>query len=351
MLFVVAWVFYDGYAPGLGLRWERIGWIGGVITLLFSFVFIHELGHALTARRFGKSTEKILLFPLGGGAYIPEHPQKKWQEILVYAGGPLANLGLALLVLPAFLFMHEGWLLLRYYFVPGSNVILSARWWEELLCLTVAVNVILAVLNLLPAYPLDGGRILQALLRGPFGHRKATVIVSIFGIIAGIGFVLLAWNLSDPVLGAGGLFITGLATAELNNGWQRRRLKKYRVSDLIRPLTAERLYTNDSVEYAKRQLERSGWPVLPVYNNWNDVIGFLAAEVLTEPDDTADPAANSAGQLSDPALATCLLADNLLDATVAIIEADSYGALVYDRQRPIGFLLMDDIMEIVARRL
>lgn len=348
LLFVVAWVIYDGYLPDYGFRWERIGWISGVIGLLFSFVFIHELGHALSARYFGKPTQKILLFPLGGGAYIPEHPKEKWQEILVYAGGPLANLGLALLALPAFFFVQEGWLLLRYYFVPNSNVILSASWWEELLCLTVAVNVVLAVLNLLPAYPLDGGRILQALLRGPLGERRATVIVSVLGVIAGIGFIFLAWNLGDPILGAGGLFVGGIAAAELNNGWQRRRLQKYQVADVVRPVASERLYLNDSVNYARQQLERSGWPVLPVYDTWNDVSGFLAAEVIDDMPHQDLPETTAA--ICDPALANCLLADNLLDATVAIIEADSYGAIVYDRQRPVGFLLMDDIMEIVERR-
>lgn len=225
---------------------------------------------------------------------------------------------------------------------------MRAEWWEELLCLTIAVNIVLAILNLLPAYPLDGGRILQALLRSPFGKRKATVIVSVFGIIAGIGFIFLAWNLQDPVLGAGGLFVAGLAAAELNNGWQRRRLKKYNVTDLVRPITTERLYTNDSIGYAGRQLERSGWPVLPVYNKWNDVNGFLAAEILE--DLSEEELLQPTTVVSDPALATCLIGDNLLDATVAIIEADSYGAIVYDRQRPIGFLLMDDIMEIVKRR-
>lgn len=331
-----------------GFRWARIGWVGSVIGLLFLFVLIHELGHALVARSFGKPTKKILLFPLGGGAYIPEHPQQKWQEVLVYAGGPLANLGLALLMLPSFFFIHEGWLLLRYYFVPGHNVVLSTLWWEELLCLTVAVNLVLAVLNLIPAFPLDGGRILQTILRGRIGERKATVVVSILGIMACILFCGLAWQLSDPIMGLGGLFVGGLSVAEINNGWQRRRLQTFRVDDFVRAPAQERLYTNDTVAYARRQLDRSGWPVLPVYDRWNNVKGLLASEILEEGKSFSDN--DPVIDICDRIIASCMLQDNLLDATVAIIEADSYGAMVYDRYRPVGFLLMDDVMEMLDQR-
>ncbi|MEL6276025.1 MAG: M50 family metallopeptidase, partial [Bacteroidota bacterium] len=330
LLLIVGWVLYDGYLTGYGMRWDRVGWVGGVIILLFGFVLVHELGHALTARAFGKPTEKILLFPLGGGAYIREQPTKIWQEILVYFGGPMANVLLALLVLPVLIQDPDRWLLLRYYFVPNANAVFSSYWWEDLLCITVGVNAVLAVLNLLPAYPLDGGRILQALLRGPFGTRAATLIVSILGLIAGLGFGLLAWQLNDPVMGAGAIFVAGLAGMEINNGWQRRRLKKYIVADLARASIAERLYRNDSLTFAEKQFSRTGWPVLPVYNKWNDVVGFLPAEVCSTATNK-----NGSDLITDefePRFTSCNMEDNLLNATIRIIEADCYGALIFEKR-------------------
>lgn len=347
LLLVVGWIFYDGYASGYGMRWDRVAWVGGVISLLFFFVLVHELGHALTARFFGKPTEKILLFPLGGGAYIREQPDRTWAEILVYFGGPLANLLLALSVIPFFLSTADRWLLLRNYFQPGGNIVIASLWWEDLLCLTVGVNLVLAILNLIPAYPLDGGRILHALLRAPLGNRRSTLIVTALGLLASIIFAWLAWYLQDPIMGVGALFIAVLSLAEINSGWQRRRLKKYQVADLGRPFIIERLYTSDSVDYARQQLERSGWPALPVYDKWNEMQGILSLEIFEFPEAAI---AEKVSELYDPSFASCGETDNLLEATENIIDTDSYGAIIYRQDRPVGILLMDDIMALLKSR-
>ncbi len=349
LLLVAIWIFYDGYTQGQGFHWERIGWVSAVIVLLFGFVLLHELGHALTARAFGKATEKILLFPLGGGAYIREQPDRLLHELLVYAGGPFANLGLAILVLPLlFILSPDAPLLLQYYLYPQSNIVVTSYWWEDLLCFTIGVNVVLALLNLLPAYPLDGGRILQAVLKKRFGSRPASVVVSILGLVAGVGFLVLAYGWYDPLMGLGGLFVGGLSIAELNNGWQRRRLQRYEVAALLRPLLIERLYLQDSAAYAQQLLERSNWQTLPVYDEWNEVKGFLTAERFEE--QLAPLHQVRVAEVYDRAYSTCLIADNLLDATIQIVEQDSFGAVVYDRYRPVGFLLMDDVMQLLKKR-
>lgn len=349
LLLVVAWVLYDGYTQEQGFHWQRIGWVSAVLLLLFSFVLLHELGHALMAKFFGKKTDKILLFPLGGGAYIREQPERLSQEVLVYAAGPIANFGLALLSFPLlFILSPDAPLLLRYYLYPASNVVLTSHWWEDLLCFTIGVNLVLALLNMLPAYPLDGGRILQALLRNKVGLRPASIVVSVLGLLAAAGFVLLAYWLYDPLMAFGGIFVGGLSLAELNNGWQRRRLQQYSVANVFRPTNSQRLYLHDSLAYAIQQLERSGWPVLPVYNEWNEVVGFLSDEWLEK--QTPHQLSLPIDDLVDRAWASCFLADNLLDATLAVVKHNSYGAVVYDRYRPVGFLLMGDVMKLVEKR-
>ncbi|PHI18316.1 hypothetical protein CEQ90_18575 [Lewinellaceae bacterium SD302] len=346
LILIPLWVLYDGYHASLGLQWARIGWVGGVIILLFSFVLIHELGHALTARFFGKPTEKILLFPLGGGAYIREHPERLFGEIMVYFGGPLANILLALLVIPFLFFDPERWLLFQQYLQPQRNLITSSEWWEELLCLGVMVNLVLAALNLLPAYPLDGGRILQALLRKPLGERKSTLVVTVLGVVASVGFIWAGYLLSDPIMGVGGLFVGLLSLYEINRGWQRRRLQKHTVGQLFRPMMEDRLYAGDSLAKARELLDSSGWPALPVYNRWNQLVGLLTEETMEHASDE-DELING---YYDTSFATGFPTDNLLAMTERIIEADAYGALVYDRYRPVGFLLMEDVMGLLERR-
>lgn len=345
LLLVVAWIFYDGYYPGVGMQWARVGWIGGVIVLLFVFVLIHELGHGLMAKAHGKPTEKILLFPLGGGAYIRQQPEKLNGEVMVYFGGPLANLLLALLILPFLFFDQDRWMLLQGYMQPGRNFFTPSLWWEELLCLSLVVNLVLAALNLLPAYPLDGGRIVQALLRKPLGQRKATLVVTISGIIAGIAFVLIGLEIGDYLMSTGGIFVGLLSLYEINRGWQRRRLKKYVAADILRQLIDERLYVTTSPEEAYEMLEKSSWPALPVHNEWGQMLGILNEETLENAENEEDLSG-----AYDAAFATGFQQDNLLDLTEKIIEADAYGALIYDGEQPVGLVLMDDIMLLLKRR-
>lgn len=346
LLLVLGWIFYDGYQVATAsFHWERIGWVAAVIFLLFFFVLVHEFGHALTAKAFGRPTEKILLFPLGGGAYIREQPASLGAEILVYFGGPLANVLLSLLLLPALLIDSDRWLLLQQYVQPSRNLISPALWWEELLCLSIVVNLVLAVINLLPAYPLDGGRILQAVLRKPLGERRATLVVTILGLIAAVGFVYLGLRLSDPLMGVGGLFVGLLSAYEINRGWQRRRLKKFPVKALTRKLGNDRIYSDASPAHAKSVLAQSGWPALPVYNRWNQLVGLLTHETLAD----LPPQSQTIINGYDPAFATGFNNDNLLIVTERIIEADAYGALIFDRDQPVGVLFMEDIMNLLEQ--
>lgn len=345
LLLVVGWVFYDGFDPGGGLRWARIGWVSGVIGLLFLFVLIHELGHALAGKATGANTEKILLFPLGGGAYITSLPERSRDELLVYFGGPLANLVLAGLLFPVLFFDAERWQLLQFYLSPDRNFFLPALWWEEMLCLSLFVNLVLAVVNLLPAYPLDGGRILQAALRRRVGIRRATLVVTCSGILAGLGFIWLGWRIGDYLMSFGGVFVAFLSAYEINRGWQRRRLERFSVADVFRPLPQRRLYVSDAPEAARQLLQSTGWPALPVYNEWNQLLGLVNEETLEE------GSGQNLGGHYDPAFATSLRDENLLVVTEKIIEADAYGALVYERQQPVGLLLMDDIMGLLKRRI
>lgn len=342
---VPAAILYYAYVPGVGVRWTQVQWWSAITAMLFTFVLIHELGHALMAKNRGVRAEKIILFPLGGGALIPTEPKRTVDEILIYAAGPLANIVLALLALPALLLQPGGEYLVRFYVNPLSNLLVSPTPVEQLLGITLGVNALLAVGNLLPAYPLDGGRILRALLKGPVGDRRATVITTWLGIVAGGGLLGLAGRLGDPLLGFSALFIVGFSALELNRGWQRRHLAGTAVADVLRNPPTQRLYANDSVARGRTQFAKSDTAVLPVYDNWNELRGFVEREVLVREATREHPVS----WYYEAEYITADIDEELLTLTERIVAADVYGAVLYNRGQQVGFVYTEDVIRLLDR--
>ncbi len=131
-----------------GLQAAAVGVVMAV--LLFGSVLLHELGHALTARFFGIGTRDITLYPFGGIAALRGEPRSALAELLIAVAGPAVNVLIALAALP---------------FAFGGGVVATT---------VVVLNVGMAVFNLLPAYPMDGGRVLRAVLAPRHGYFGAT---------------------------------------------------------------------------------------------------------------------------------------------------------------------------------
>ena len=197
-LLLLAYVAYLEYRQGLA----AIGVALLYIFALFAIVVLHELGHALTARRYGVRTRDIILLPIGGVARLERMPRDPRQELLVALAGPAVNV-----VLAAVLFVLVR---LAGQFPTGSlsdlDIAMSPR---EFLYALAIVNIFIAVFNMLPAFPMDGGRVLRALLAMRMSsYARATELAArtgrVFALLLGIAGI---WWFGNPLLVLIALFV------------------------------------------------------------------------------------------------------------------------------------------------
>ena len=188
---LLAYAVWDG--------WREAGWRGGAwsivaIVLLFTCVVLHELGHSLTARRFGIGVSRILLLPIGGMAEFDSIPRQPSRELLITLAGPAVNFAIALILLPWLPGSH----LLASGDVPLTPAGLGIGAW--ILNLVISFNLVMGCFNLVPVFPMDGGRILRALLALRWPYLRATYWASAIGkVLAVLGAGVMAFGLHNPL--------------------------------------------------------------------------------------------------------------------------------------------------------
>lgn len=265
---LIAWIFF--IHARMGQAWSA-GLLGvAYILALFGCVVLHEFGHALTAKRYKIKTRDITIYPIGGIASLEKMPEKPGQELLVAFAGPAVNIVIALVL----------WIYMRSTgSMPDMSMLKDVGNMQELPFVfnLFAANIALVVFNLIPAFPMDGGRILRAILAFRMDRSQATRVAAAIGRFFAMIFVIVGifYNFWLAFIG---LFIYLGAGYEAAYETTKTLLSGFRVVDvLIRRFTT--LSPQDSLDKAVQVLLEGQEQEFLVTTN-EDVHGILTRKQL-----------------------------------------------------------------------
>ncbi len=318
-------------------RHDALDALGGVLLILsvFGIVVLHELGHALVARRFGIRTFDITLLPIGGVAHLERMPENPKQEMLVALAGPAVNVVLALLCFGGVVLLG-GSLDPGAISVAGGAIVAKLMW----------INVAIAVFNMLPAFPMDGGRVFRALLAMRMSHVQATDYAARVGqtLAFGLGAVGLFFN---PLLVVAALFVWMGAREEAAMEHVRFSLHGITVGEAMTTRFRALAPSDTVAEVADEAL--SGFQEdFPVVDS-GDVVGVLARTELLR--SLARGARETrVGDIMDRELAMADASEPLLQATQRLGLETTRAMPVLERGVLVGLLTSRRIGEIVMTR-
>ncbi|MBL7924580.1 MAG: site-2 protease family protein [Bacteroidia bacterium] len=240
----------------------------GFVLSVFMCVLLHEFGHALSAARYHIHTRDITLLPIGGVARLEKLPDLPRQELIVAMAGPFVNV-LIILLLAVFIFFGKGFPIAVDFQDPSAN---------SFVINLLMVNVSLVVFNLIPAFPMDGGRILRSLLAMKWSKQRATRIAVAVGQSIAVLFVI-AGLFVNPFLILIGVFVFLGAQAELKMVLQQDALKGIRVKDvMISKYSA--LHDQDTLKQAAEALLAGDSTDFLVMDQAGQVSGVLTRDHL-----------------------------------------------------------------------
>lgn len=236
------------------------------VVILFGCVVAHEYGHALMARRYGIRTPDITLLPIGGMARLERMPEKPGQEIAVALAGPAVNVVIWAVLISLGATTEMGAL------AEPSNP-------QEFLGRLAAVNLFLALFNLIPAFPMDGGRVLRALLSMNTNRVRATRIAASAGQIVAFLFGFLGLTSGNLILLLIALFVFMAAQAEARDVESRDLAEGLHLRDAM--ITSfESLSPADPMHVAAQTLIRTTQHEFPVLDGEGRLTGFLTRQAL-----------------------------------------------------------------------
>lgn len=263
-LLFLLWIGIAHYTQG---SWDAA--VEGVvfIALLFLCVLLHEFGHIVAARRYGVQTPDVTLLPIGGVARLERIPEEPMQEFVVALAGPAVNVVIALIL---FLFLGG--------FVPREGLEVQNPG-VDLLARLASANVFLVLFNLIPAFPMDGGRVLRAFLAHRMGYARGTQVAASIGQALAFGLGLLGLLNGNVVLLFIALFVYLAASSEAQAVQIRQVSRGMLIADAM--ITRfDSLTPQSSVEEAVECLIRTTQHEFPVVDGAGRLRGVLTRDEI-----------------------------------------------------------------------
>jgi Zn-dependent protease/CBS domain-containing protein len=329
VLIVGLFVFYLARGSGVAAALMSIG----LILAVFLCVILHELGHALTARKFGVPTRDITMYPIGGVARLERLPEEPIQEFWIAVAGPAVNLVIAA-ILYVVIAAGGGPVSPSVLVRPDAAFLPTLMW----------LNVILMGFNLLPAFPMDGGRVLRALLATRMDYARATEIAANIGQGMAILFGLLGLIGGNPVLLFIALFVYIGAQQEARQATMRSLTQGISVRQAM--MTRFRsLSPDDTLSVAVDELLAGAEQDFPVVENG------LITGVLTRKDLMKALAEHGrearVGDVVRPGCFTVPDSATLEDAFIQMKQADCSTVPVVRNNQLVGVLTLENVGELM----
>ncbi len=329
-LLLIAWLVFSNFLEDGNFVAALAG--AGFTIALFVCVVLHEFGHALTARRFGIQTQDITVLPIGGLARLERMPDEPKQELLVALAGPAVNVAIAIAL----------YAILRVagVYEPLSVATLQSGPFLERL---MASNLLLVAFNLLPAFPMDGGRVLRALLAGKLPYARATRAAATMGQMMALLFGIVG-VIGNPILLLIAVFVWVGAAQEARLAEMRHAFTGTRVGEAM---TTEFhiLHPQDSLATATRVLLATAQQDFPVISE-GMLVGILTRQQLVETLAMAGENAN-VEQAMTRQFATLRATDSLESALTMLHQSELPTVPVFERNHLVGLMTMKNIGEFL----
>jgi len=298
-----------------------------LVLAVFFCVALHEFGHAIAAIRNDVPIRGITLYPFGGVARMARNPPRGWVEVVIASAGPAVNLAIA-----------------GALFVASAGAVVSpgGAFGLRLLSMLFWANLILAAFNLLPAFPLDGGRILRGFLTMRIGWVRATVWAASIGQVAA-GLLILVGLVQDVWLVLAGLLVLPAANAELRYALAVRQFADRRVADVARREIITVEASTSISEAAELSLAKPLADFLVVERH--RPVGYLSAPRLWAKVRSDEPGTQPVVAVAEP-LAVPIPGDTPVESAVELFDrgGPEVAPVVDGRGDTVGVVGLGDLM-------